>query len=188
MFFRKEQQQLDKEILENCKSANEEEDLGVVSIKVNSKEQIYSAYSYSEDKLNQEFCDYIYDKAKKIPMPNDITIQLHSKENINKTELENTLKKHYSNEYRETKNKMKHISVIALIMTLLGVGVLAVLLLLNHFFNNFYVTTVLEIAAWVFIWEAVDFFFLQRPTLKAKCLIIQKIYSSKIELSKEWLC
>ncbi len=43
------------------------------------------------------------------------------------------------------------------------------------------VTTIVEIAAWVFIWEAVDYFFLQRPLIKAKLLLIQKISEAKIE-------
>ncbi|MDE7208469.1 MAG: hypothetical protein K2O31_01155, partial [Clostridia bacterium] len=62
---------------------------------------------------------------------------------------------------------------------------LTALILINHFTDNIYITSIIEIAAWVFIWEAVDFFFLQRPVVKGKCILIQRIYTAEIEICKD---
>ena len=87
--------------------------------------------------------------------------------------------------YKEAKREIKRISFISLIMTLLGIIALTALLLINYFTDNLYITSIVEIAAWVFIWEAVDYFFLQRPTVKAKCILIQRIYLAEIEICND---
>ena len=43
---------------------------------------------------------------------------------------------------------------------------------------------ILEIVAWVFIWEAVDGLFLQRPKIRRKNIQMQKLYFAKIEVIK----
>ena len=77
---------------------------------------------------------------------------------------------------------MKRVTTISAIMALFGLLTLAVLVLLNYFWDNFYVSTIIEIAAWVFVWEAVDYFFLQRPQIRARLLLIQRIYCAKTEI------
>lgn len=176
MFFKKKQFKTDKEILssdnDNCE----------IKVKIAEKEQLFSAYSYSDDKLNPEFCNYIYEKAKRTyPHKKDLTIKIYANEDIDAKAVELTLKNHYEEEYNDTKREFRRIITISLLMTLFGVIALTVMVLLNRFLDNFYVTTIVEIAAWVFIWEAVDYFFLQRPLIKAKLLLIQKISEAKIE-------
>lgn len=182
MFFSKKQREADREIMQHGTVAeNDGEQGAVIKVKVQSREQLFSPYSYSGDKLNPEFCGYIFDKAKSTSLTEDLTICVHSDEEISSDEVQSTLKNHYADEYRETKKDLRRLTVISLIMTAFGIITLTVLVLLNHFWDNFYVTTIVEIAAWVFVWEAVDYFFLQRPVVKAKLLLIRKIYSANVE-------
>ncbi|MBD5637002.1 MAG: hypothetical protein HDP28_04185 [Clostridia bacterium] len=95
-------------------------------------------------------------------------------------EAEQALKSHYRAEYIETKKEAKRIVITSAIMTILGVLALTALILINYFTDNLYVTSIVEIAAWVFIWEAVDYFFLQRPVVKGKSILIQRIYTAQI--------
>lgn len=179
MFLRKKQRQAEAEILKNGFDENSD---GVIEIKIDSREQIFSAYSYSGDKLNSEFCDFVYEKAKRAPINKDLSIKIYSDSQIDAGEVGKTLKSHYSNEYREARQDMKRVTTISAIMALFGVLTLALLVLLNYFWDNFYVSTIVEIAAWVFVWEAVDYFFLQRPQIKARLLLIQRIYFAKTEV------
>ena len=183
MFLNGERNKIDKIILsdENIYDAPQS-DPSVIDVKITSKEQVYSKYSYSVDKLNSEFSEYVFEKAKGVPIKHDITIKIHSTENIDAIEIEQTLKKHYRTAYKEAKKEIKRISLISLVMTLLGILALTALILFNHFTNNLYIISIVEIAAWVFVWEAIDYFFLQRPVVKAKCVLIQRIYMSKIEI------
>ncbi|MDE7394572.1 MAG: hypothetical protein K2M95_00415 [Clostridiales bacterium] len=159
-------------------------DPSVIGVKIGGKEQLYSAYSYSGDKLNPEFSNYVLDKAKGVPIKEDIKIRIYSAEGIDAGEVEQTLKSHYCAEYKETKKEIKRLSWISVVMTLLGIVALTALILVTHFTENLYITSIVEIAAWVFIWEAVDYFFLQRPVVKAKCILIQRIYTATVEVCK----
>ena len=179
MFLRKKLRETEEEILKNGVDENAD---GIIEIKITSRGQIFSAYSFSGDKLNPEFCDFIYEKAKRAPVNEDLSVKIYADQPVNADEVGKTLKNHYSNEYREARQDMKRVSTIALIMALFGVVTLTILVLLNYFWDNFYVSTIVEIAAWVFVWEAVDYFFLQRPQIKAKLLLIQRIYLAKIEV------
>lgn len=179
MFLRKKQRETEAEILSNGVDDNCD---GIIEIKIDAREQIFSAYSYSGDKLNTEFCDFVYEKAKRAPLNEVLSLKIYTSQPIDADEVGKTLKSHYSNEYRETRQDMKRVTTISAIMALFGLLTLAVLVLLNYFWDNFYVSTIIEIAAWVFVWEAVDYFFLQRPQIRARLLLIQRIYCAKTEV------
>lgn len=180
MFFGKRQREIDKLISANADDENPLETPAVIDVNAASRDMIFSAYGYSGDKLNPEFCDYIFDKAKNRSVKGELAINIHTDADISADEVRATVKNHFGAEYLAAKRELKRLSVISIIMTALGVLTLAVMILLNHFFDNFYVNTVVEIAAWVFIWEAVDYFFLQRPVTKGRCLLIQRIYTANI--------
>lgn len=181
MFFNKQRREIDRMILgDERESGRDREDAAVIHVRIANREQLFSAYSYSGDKLNPEFSEYVFDKAKSVPVTEDVKICLHTADKIDAAEAEQALKNHYRSEYRNAKKETKRILLISLIMTLLGILALTALILINYFTDNFYVTSIVEIAAWVFIWEAVDYFFLQRPTAKGKCILIQRIYTAQI--------
>lgn len=179
MFFRKMQKELDKEIING---GTDESADGVIKVRVTSREQIYSSYSYSGDKLNPEFYGYIYEKAKNVSVKDELTVKIYTEEHLDADDVGRTLKSHYRQEYREAKRDVKRVSSISLVMAVLGVITLGILVMLNHVWDNFYVTTVVEIASWVFVWEAVDYFFLQRPVIKARLILIQRLYCGKTEI------
>lgn len=183
MFWSKQRKEIDKEILGGKNIyKNSDGDSSVIDVKIDSKEQLFSAYSYSGDKLNPEFSEYIFDKAKRVPVKEDVKIKIHTADAIDSAEVDQAVKSHYRSAYIEGKKEVSRVILISIIMTLLGIIALTALILINHFTDNLYITSIVEIAAWVFIWEAVDYFFLQRPVVKAKCILIQRIYTSKIEI------
>ena len=73
MFWNKQKKEIDRLILgdENIYKTTD-----VIDVKIESKEQIFSAYSYSGDKLNTEFSEYISDKAKSVSIKEPIKIKI----------------------------------------------------------------------------------------------------------------
>lgn len=113
-------------------------------------------------------------------------IVFHSDEcEIKREEVSAALKKHYAKEYRETKTQLKRNAAFSVIMLVLGLASLALLLLFYALYDNYYVTTVVKIMAWVFIWEAVDAFFLERGSLRRKCLRIMQLYTADISVEND---
>ncbi|MBQ8522786.1 MAG: hypothetical protein IJ458_03915 [Clostridia bacterium] len=159
------------------------ENLNIVNIKVDNKEQVISKFSYDEnDKLNKELSEFILDKTKTMSLNTDIKLNFYASSPIEQQEIKTTLQNHFREEYIETKHELKRANIFSLIMLILGVISLSILVLAHKFFDYFYFTTILEIASWVFVWEAVDIFFLQRSRLKRQCLLMKKLYSAQVEI------
>lgn len=180
MFLRKKFRELDEEISRQQITPTAEDNFDI-NIKVDDNEQIFSAYDYdNNEKLKTELSDFIYDKAK-YAINQDIEIKIHSKNKLNESEVKDAIKNHYKKEYIETKKLMKQNLIFSVVMFGLGLLSLTFLLLMNAFFYNEYVYIISEIVTWVFVWEAVDSFFLERASLKRKRITFLKIYSADIK-------
>jgi len=184
MFFKKKNRELDKEIMESLPHSNSSENF-IVNIKTEHQNQILSSFNYdNKDTLNSDFCDYLWKNAKMMPPNDDLQINIYSNDNINEQEVIRATKSHYAREYAEEKLKLSRTNFVALTSLLLGILSLALLLIFYSVYNNFYLTTLTEIMAWVFVWEAVDKFFYGRTNIKRNCILIQKIYSAEINVIK----
>ena len=155
----------------------------LVNISINNKEQIISKFSYDEDdKLNKDLSDFIIDKTKLLPVTKNIQLNFYTQSKVEKSEIETTLQNHFKEEYLEVKSELKNRNIYAIMMLFLGLITLSVLFLTYKFFNNAYFETLLEITVWVFVWEAVDSFFLQRPRIRRRCLHMKNLYKAKVEV------
>lgn len=159
------------------------EDYNIINIKVDNKEQVISKFSYDEnDKLNKELSEFILDKTKIMPLNKDIKLNFYTPSPIDKTEIHTTLQNHFREEYIEVKHELKRLNIFTLAMVILGIITLSALFLAHKFFDYFYFTTILEIASWVFMWEAVDSIFLRRPRITRQCILMYKLYSAHVEV------
>lgn len=75
-----------------------------------------------------------------------------------------------------------------MLLTLIGVIYFAVLIIISFFVDFDIILEMLSIAGWVFLWEAIELFFLERPKIKnlqyrAYALMNAKI--KYIELNKK---
>lgn len=184
MFLNKKNRTLDKEIMSRIKNA-QDDDTFCMDIKVENSNQIFSKFNYdNEDTLNPEFCEHLLTNAKLMPPMADIKIKIHSNENIDPKKVSTAIKSHFTRDYAETKNSLAKNNISSLISLLLGILSLAILIIFYNSFDNFYVTTIIEIIAWVFVWEAADRFFYDRSRIKQKLFILQKIYSAEVEIEK----
>lgn len=185
MFFKKSLREADKQIKQDKDFIIDSEGDALISVKAPKKEQIFSSYNYdSNEKLNGELDEFIYDKAKFVPLPQDIKLKIYTEENIDEVEVKKAIKNNYKKQYIEIKNELKKNTLFSLVMFILGILSLSLLLLMHKFFYNVYFEIIIEIATWVFVWEAVDSFFLQKAELKRKRATFLKLYSSEIEIVK----
>ena len=119
------------------------------------------------------------------PQNSSIQINIYANEPINEQDVITATKTHYAREYMEEKIKLSRTNFSALVSLLLGILSLALLLIFYSVLDNFYLNTLTEIMAWVFVWEAVDKFFYSRNNIKRNCILIQKIYSAQINIIKD---
>lgn len=185
MIFRKKLRKADKEILKDKEYIEGSDDRAIISIKAEEDEQIFSTYNYdSNEKLNAELDEFIWDKARFVPMAKDIKIKLYTNTKTDEQEVVDAIKNNYKKEYIETKSELKRNAIFSLIMLMLGIVFMSFLLLMHVYFYNVYLEIIVEIATWVFIWESVDSFFLQRAALKRKRITLLKLYTAEMEIIK----
>lgn len=158
----------------------------VINIKVENNEQVISKFSYDKnDKLNKELSDFLVEKTKLANVKQQIQLNIHTKADLNKYEAKGTIYKHFDEEYNDIKRDLKRNSIFVLSMVVLGIISLTVLVLAYKYFSNFYFDMFLEIASWVFVWEAVDSFFIRRPAIRRKCMHMKQLSQANVEIFKE---
>ena len=183
MFLRKKYRDADKKILQDKVYVDASDGDAIINIKISDKEQIFSKYNYeSDEKLNNDLGEFIYDKARFVSTNKDIRIKVFSTQEIGQEEVESAIKNHYKKNYIETKNEMRRNLIFSIIMLAVGLLAFAFLLVMHKVMYNIYLEIVLEIITWVFIWEAVDSYCLKRVNLRREAFIFLNLYMADIDV------
>lgn len=183
MFSRKKLRQASKQIKENKDFVVDSDGDAVISVKAPSEDQIFSSYNFDgNEKLKTELSEFIYDKAKFTSPNQDVRIKVYTNEDINAMDVESAIRNNFKKDYIELKNKSKRNLAFSAIMFILGILGLSLLLLMHKYFYNVYLEVVIEIATWVFMWEAIDSFFLRRATIRQNRVILLKLFSAEIDV------
>ena len=160
----------------------------VISVGLKRKEDFYNPYCDKTYKmLNSEMLDYIEANAKALPRTKDIAIEIFSETELSKTDkeqMQDAIKRQFAEELVHQKKRLNRNIIATLLLTIVGLGVLA----LGIFLENIKISSILSntvmIAAWVFLWEAVDIFFLRRPSLSMKYRLLKKLISCDVRIKQ----
>lgn len=104
----------------------------------------------------------------------------------------NAIKNYYTTEHSETKRKLRRNMIASVIMTLIAAAVFTIAIALeNSSSAGTVILNMLDVLAWVFMWEAVDKFFFQRHALRVKSLRYQALTEAEVifedlNIPKEW--
>lgn len=141
-----------------------------IDVALNDIHECYATFhEKNNENLNQEFLDFIYStiKNKNMKFFDGVSLNLEVENDPSEEEKE-IFKRAYLNYFEEQKTshkiKKKRYNWLSLSLLLVGVLILFIMGML-HFFSentNQIIYTILEIASWVFIWEAVDVFFFRK--------------------------
>ena len=171
---------LKKELKSQDKSFNEIE---TINIKIKSEEELYSGYNYDKNEvLNPALGDFLLEKAEALPVKSKLRLKFFSDVNIREHELFSAIKNKFKGEFENYQRKLKKTALFSLVVLILGILFLGLFILEELFFHTPVLSIILEIASWVFIWEAVDAFFLERLSLKEKRLQMARIYDAEMEV------
>lgn len=172
-----------EEIKQDKNRADFYEENGVSHIEINlSNGNIYDEYS-TDSELNPtifEFVDKVFRLVKKkADLEIDITFPSAMKDE-EKDKIEKLFKSHYAINIVKSNEEIKRHNIVSIILLLFGVIVYGTYGLLEYFKMDFIFQGVIEIASWVFIWEAVDMFFLSNFGSRLERMKNIKIFNAKI--------
>ncbi len=153
-------------------AAYDDEGRELIALSVHNDDSFLSPYSMGKaPKLSEEVVSFLDESTRGIRPDSHVHLAIHS-DSIDEEEAaryESAIRSHYESTYHSIRAEKKHLHRIALIMALVAVFALSFMIGIDVAGQGDAVfVEVVDIFAWVFMWEAVDIFFLQCTLLRAR--------------------
>ena len=173
-----------KNLKKELKNKNDNyEDIETINIKAESKAAIFSDYNYdSNEVLNSNLEEFLVEKVKNIPPKVNLRVKIFTDDCVDENEVKVAYKNKFKGDFEELEQELKRNMLFAFTMLILGVLFMGFLIFEIYFLNNYILSTILEIAVWVFVWEAVDSFFLERSSIRRKRYQLARLYYADLEV------
>ena len=173
-----------KNLKEELKNKNDDfDDIETINIKAENKAAIFSDYNYdSNEVLNPNLEAFLVEKVKSIPPKSNLRVKIFTDDCVDENEVKVAYKNKFKGDFEELEQELKRNMLFAFTMLILGVLFMGFLILEIYFLNNYILSTILEIAVWVFVWEAVDSFFLERSSIRRKRYQMARLYYAELEV------
>lgn len=159
----------------------------VIRMQVRDDSNFLSMYSpKNEVVISSEVSDFLDNAIKSKRLNNDLHIIISSNviDDNEKLEYQRGIKNYYRLRILDLDRRLKSNLVSAILMILVAIFIFVTYIILELHHSNYILLQLIDIAAWVFVWEAVDLFFLERKRLKYEQLRDCSLYDAKISYEK----
>ncbi len=176
-----------KKELKNCKKAQAVDAEGrvVVDLRVINDNDFLSPYSTANhNAISEGVSDFIEHSLSDVFPEKPIHFRIYSDVITKEEQVEYTqaIHNHYADKYRQTCLEKKKLHNVAIIMALVAVAALSFMIGIDIAgLRTEVFTEIVDIFAWVFMWEAVDIFFLECTMLRFKQRRYLRLADSVIE-------
>lgn len=180
---RKIKKKVDMQLSDRQYRRNQENRL-VVNMTVKDDSNFLSQFSVSDTPvISMDVAEFIENSTHLIPAGELLTLRIHSScvDEQEQTIYEKAIKEYYAEKYLANERELKNNNRISLLLALAGIIVLALAILLEYGANSVIWAEVIDIVAWVFLWEAVDIRAFINRSLKAKRRRYLAYISMKVE-------
>lgn len=155
----------------------------IIDIAVNSVDDFYSPYSPSGYRLlNPEMVNYIEEFTTGVPKKQGFTFRISAKsiDEQDKKRLETSIRRTYAERIAKINEELKRNLMNSIIFLAIGLIFLAGVIIANANQWSFTLSEVLDIISWVFVWESVDTFFMERYKKKVEKIKCVKLAVAEI--------
>lgn len=159
----------------------------IYKIRIRDDDEFLSSYSKGERcVISEDAAAFIERGLEPVSYNEQLILRISSNVITDDEEKEYTeaIHNYYSDRYESSRLEKRKLIVIAAIMAIVGVIALSVMIALEVADYNAVFTEAIDIFAWVFMWEAVDIFFLQCTLLYFKQKRYLALSDAKIEYFK----
>lgn len=152
----------------------------VIDMTVKNDDDFLSVYSGSEAPIiSSDVADFIENSTRSLPPQQAYTLRIHSNciDDKEKIEYDSAIKEYYAEKYFANKKELRINRIIVLLLLMAGVLVLSLAFQVeNHIWSE-----VIDIAAWVLLWEAVDIWAFKNRELNIKAKRCLAFMDMKVE-------
>jgi len=138
--------------------------------------------SCNKEIISDEIAQFLEQSSKIAPPKANLHLKVYS-DQIDDTEKDvykKAIKRYYLNQIIDIKRRLLFNSIVSLIFTLIGLATFIFLLFFSNIFSSDIIYEIISIFGWVFLWEAVDNFFIERANLNRHKHRYINLYSAKI--------
>lgn len=178
----KSMKELSQEIY-HINNSVDEEGRNVIKINVSDDSNFLSPYYLNDNPIiSGDAASFLEHSIKHLKPATKLHFQFIS-DQISEAEkkiYEKAIDNYYHLEFLELARSKKRKTVYSLIMLLTAVIIFALVLTLDYLGVKQLFLNLIDVAAWVFMWEAVDIYFLQRSTIRINQMRCLDIMTAKI--------
>lgn len=155
-------------------------------VKIADESQIFSKFSYTEDNLNEELSTFLFEKAEHafpLPVKENFTINIHTTNpHLRLPEITRCIHHHFHNRYDAEKRKLRDNFRFAMGLIMLGLLALVLRYFAVTYVDNFFLSEILNITSWVFIWGAVEVIILERHNIRRHCIVARRLAFAEVKI------
>lgn len=136
-----------------------------INMTVRDDTDFLSPYSPTDEPVvSGEVAEFFENGAAKFLPKQKIELNVYSGciDDGEKIVYENAIRNFFNLKLSGTELSLKRNLIVSVVFTVIGIVGLVAMLLFDKFFDNAIWTEIVDIFAWVFVWEAVDQFFIER--------------------------
>ena len=157
----------------------------VVDLRVLNDDDFLSPYSAQDHNvLSEDVSGFIEKSLRSVPVEEQVRLRIHSDviTDEEKKEYTKAIHEHYADGYENICLEKRRLHKLALMMALVAVCALTLMIGLEVTGSRTAVLSeIIDIFAWVFMWEAVDIFFLECAMLRFKQRRYLALFACPIE-------
>ncbi|MBQ9792794.1 MAG: hypothetical protein IJW32_03540 [Clostridia bacterium] len=156
----------------------------IINMIVKDDENFLSVFSETDTPvISNEVANFIETSAKAIAPNKNLTLKIKSDciDNQEKELYRKAIKEYYKEQSVATSRELNKSNLIALFLTIAGIFVLALAFLLEQHMPISFWAELVDIVAWVFLWEAVDVFCFKTRMMRLQIKKYMSFISMKIE-------
>lgn len=185
--FSKVRKRINKEI-NTFKNNVDEEGRSIINITIYNDNDFLSPYSTSnEEILTEDTAKFLEHSAMTANPKNPLHINIYSDEidSVEKEKYPKAIKNYYFNQLVDIQQKLKHNLIVSLIFTLASIIIfLAEFSFVQSLIKNDTINELINIIGWVFMWEAVDQFCIERSHINRQKYRYLNIMEAKLTFHK----
>ena len=146
---------------------------GIIDVGAENYDDIFSYYDLEgENVLDKEFDEFLEAKADAIPLKTELALHFHVKNasEEKREEIDRVFKSHHKRQFRALKRKLHKVTMFTTYMLFMFLIFFVIYIPFVVFNVHFIAQFIVEIIAWVFLWEVVDQWFMHRREIKHEML------------------
>ncbi len=160
---------------------------GIIKVYVDKKDDFYNQYDPLNKSINFDIANYIIEEANNIPFRYKLKIEFFSDDltESEKDSIRKILKEYYAFEIKKEENILKASAIKGICLLLMGILIITseILGIWSNIAYDKIFLEVMDILAWVLLWESIDILLLSNNKEKIKKKNLIQIYKSEILFS-----